>query len=121
VVAPVAATAAGIATLLLVLHTFKTNTLEQVQQYAATRIPPGAIVVTEDTIGDLIQQRWCTVEAADSCLHVANYAITWKTYLQSSFTQGDPAFHQLMQGARQIRSFPGSIGTATVWVLKGTP
>jgi 4-amino-4-deoxy-L-arabinose transferase-like glycosyltransferase len=121
VAAPVAGAVAGVGSLLLVLPAFQTNTLEQVQRYAATRIPPGAVVVTEETIGDLIQQRWCTVEAADSCLHVANYAITWKTYLQSSFTEGNPAFHQLMRGARQITSFPGPIGTATVWVLKGTP
>ncbi len=120
VTAPVVAAVAGIASLLLVLPAFQTNTLAQVQNYAAKQIPPAAIVVTEETIGDLIQQRWCTVEAANSCLHGASYAITWKTYLQSSFTQGNPAFHQLMQGARQIRSFSGPIGTATIWKLKGT-
>jgi len=120
IAAPVVAAVAGIASLLLVLPAFQTNTLEQVQHYAATRIPAGAIVVTEETIGDLIQQRWCTVEAANSCLHGASYAITWKTYLQSSFTQGNPAFHQLMQGAVQIGSFGGPIGTATIWKLKGT-
>jgi 4-amino-4-deoxy-L-arabinose transferase-like glycosyltransferase len=120
-VAPVAATVAGIASLLLALRAFQTNTLEQVQNYASTKIPAGAIVVTEETIGDLIPQRWCAVEAANSCLHGASYAITWKTYLQSSFTQGNPAFHELMQGAHAITSFSGPIGTATVWTLKGTP
>ena len=86
---PVIAAVAGIASLLLALPAFETNTLAEVQHYAAKQIPPAAIVVTEETIGDLIQQRWCTVEAANSCLHGASYAITWKTYLQSSFTQGN--------------------------------
>lgn len=117
---PIVATLAGIASLLLALRAFQSNTLEQVQQYADTKIPPSAIVVTEETVGDLIQQRWCAVEAANSCLHGATYAITWQTYLQSSFTQGNPAFHELMHGARSITSFTGPIGTATIWILKGT-
>jgi 4-amino-4-deoxy-L-arabinose transferase-like glycosyltransferase len=118
-VLPVAAALAGLASLSLVLPAFGTNTLAEVQEYAATRIPAGAVVVTEESIGDLIQQRWCTVESAGPCLHVATYAITWQTYLQSSFSLGDPAFHQLIQGATAVRSFTGSVGTATIWKLKG--
>jgi 4-amino-4-deoxy-L-arabinose transferase-like glycosyltransferase len=118
---PVAAAIAGIGSLLLVLPAFQGNTLEEVSQYAATRIPPGAVVVTEESIGDLIQQRWCTVEASAACSKVATYAITWRTYLQSSFSMGDPSFHQLMQGAVQVRTFSGAVGTATIWKLRGTP
>jgi 4-amino-4-deoxy-L-arabinose transferase-like glycosyltransferase len=118
--APLAASAAGIGSLLLALPAFQANTLQSVQQYAATRIPPGAVVVTEESIGDLIQQRWCTVEQATACAGIARYAITWKTYLQSSFQLGDPAFRHLMTGAVAVRSFPGLVGTATVWQLKGT-
>ena len=33
----------------------------------------------------------------------SDYAITWRTYLQSSFAQGDPAFHQLMNGAVRVK------------------
>jgi 4-amino-4-deoxy-L-arabinose transferase-like glycosyltransferase len=116
---PVAAAAAGVCSLVLALAAFSANPLEQVQQYAAVRIPASAVVVTEESIGDLIQQRWCTVEEATACQGVASYAITWNTYLQSSFELGDPAFHQLMRGAVQLGSFSGSIGTATVWKLQG--
>jgi 4-amino-4-deoxy-L-arabinose transferase-like glycosyltransferase len=116
---PAAAGLAGIASLLLVLPAFRADPLQQVQHYAATRIPRGAIVVTEESIGDLIDQRWCTVEKSASCSGVASYAITWNTYLQSSFKQGDPAFHRMMIGARRITSFTGSTGTATVWLLRG--
>ena len=41
------------------------------------------IVVTEQSIGDLIQQRWCTVEDATECQTAATYAITWRTDPQS--------------------------------------
>ena len=67
------------------------------------------------------QQKWCTVEDAGKCLGVAAYAITWRTYLQSSFKEGDVAFHQLMADATPIKSFPGAVGTATVWKLRAQP
>lgn len=116
-----AATLAGFGSFLLAVPTFTVNTLAQVQQYAAARIPPASVVVTEQTIGDLIQQPWCTVHYTVPCLHTASYAITWSTYLQSSFQQGDPVFHQLMTGAVPVRSFSGAVGTATVWRLRTTP
>jgi 4-amino-4-deoxy-L-arabinose transferase-like glycosyltransferase/putative flippase GtrA/GT2 family glycosyltransferase len=113
-----AATVAGLGSFLLTVPVFSVNTLAQVQQYAATQIPPDRVVVTEQSIGDLIQQPWCTVEEATACVNAATYAITWRTYLQSSFTEGDSAFRQLMKGAVPIRSFSGAVGTATVWKLR---
>jgi 4-amino-4-deoxy-L-arabinose transferase-like glycosyltransferase len=113
-----AAAVAGLGSFLLTVPAFSVNSLAEVQQYAATRIPPGSIVVTEQSIGDLIQQRWCTVEEATNCLHLAEYAITWRTYLQSSFKEGDTAFHQLMVRAVPVKSFRGAVGTATVWRLR---
>src|ERR1700691_459726 len=115
------ASCAGIGSLLLTIPAFSVNSLAEVQQYARTRIPASAIVVTEQSIGDLIRQRWCTVEKADSCVGVASYAITWGTYLQSSFDQGDPAFYGLMKGAVMIRVFSGPVGTAAVWKLRSVP
>ena len=109
---------AGLGSFLLTVPVFSVNSLAEVQQYAATRIPVDNIVVTEQSIGDLIQQRWCTVEEATKCLHSAAYAITWRTYLQSSFKEGDTAFHQLMAGATPVKSFEGAVGTATVWKLR---
>jgi len=115
---PGAAALAGLGSFLLTVPVFNVNTLAQAQQYAATRIPPADIVVTEQSIGDLIQQPWCTVEYAVPCLRAASYAITWRTYLQSSFHQGDPAFYKLMKGATAVKSFSGQVGTATVWKLR---
>jgi 4-amino-4-deoxy-L-arabinose transferase-like glycosyltransferase len=116
-----AAVVTGLGSFLLTVPTFSANTLAEVQQYAAVRIPADSIVVTEQSIGDLIQQRWCTVEAATACVNAATYAITWHTYLQSSFTEGDAAFQQLMKGAVPVKSFSGAVGTATVWKLKQAP
>jgi hypothetical protein len=116
----VAAVVAALGSFLLTVPAFSVNTLAEVQQYAATQIPASGIVVTEQSIGDLIQQRWCTVEVATPCLHAATYAITWRTYLQSSFTEGDASFHQLMVGAVAVKTFSGAVGTATVWKLRTT-
>jgi 4-amino-4-deoxy-L-arabinose transferase-like glycosyltransferase len=123
-----AATLAGLGSFALAVPSLSVNTLAEVQQYAATRIPRTSLVVTEQTIGDLISQPWCTVEYAEPCLTSAasppatpTYAITWTTYLQSSFNQGDRAFHDMMLGAVPVASFSGAVGTATVWRLRGTP
>ena len=113
-----AAGLAGLGSFLLTVPAFSVNTLEQVQQYAATRIPADSVVVTEQSIGDLIQQPWCTVEAATNCVGAARYAITWRTYLQSSFKEGDPSFHRLMTGAVPVKSFNGVVGSATIWKLR---
>jgi 4-amino-4-deoxy-L-arabinose transferase-like glycosyltransferase len=115
--AVVIAVITGIGSFLLTVPTFSANSLGEIQTYAAHQIPAHAIVVTEQSIGDLIQQQWCTVEKADACVGHATYAITWKTYLQSSFDLGDASFQQLMKGATPIRSFSGPVGTATVWKL----
>jgi 4-amino-4-deoxy-L-arabinose transferase-like glycosyltransferase len=112
------AAVAGLGSFLLTVPVFSVNTLAQVQQYAATQILPEDGVVTEQSIGDLIQQPWCTVEVATPCLGTAVYAITWRTYLQSSFNEGDPAFHELMIDAVPVKSFSGAVGTATVWKLR---
>jgi 4-amino-4-deoxy-L-arabinose transferase-like glycosyltransferase len=114
---PIAAAIVGLGSFLLTVPVFNVNSLEEVQAYAARDIPANAIVVTEQSIGDLIRQRWCTVEKANACVGQAAYAITWQTYLQSSFTQGDPAFFELMKGATTVTSFSGVAGTATVWKL----
>jgi 4-amino-4-deoxy-L-arabinose transferase-like glycosyltransferase len=117
---PVAAAVIGTMSFLLTVPAFNANSLQAVQAYAAGRIPSSAIVVTEETVGDLINQRWCSVEEATACLGHATYAITWQTYLQSSFTEGDAAFGTLMKGATRVTSFSGAAGTATVWKLRIT-
>jgi hypothetical protein len=59
------------------------------------------------------------VEVPANCEHgVAAYAITWVTYLQSSFVLGGQPFDEIMRGAVPVRSFTGFSGTATVWRLR---
>lgn len=115
---PTSAAIIGLCSFALTVPVFNVNSLQEVQSYAVSHVPANAIVVTEQSIGDLIQQRWCTVEKADACVGSATYAITWQTYLQSSFNQGDASFLKLMRGATAITSFSGAVGTATVWKLK---
>jgi 4-amino-4-deoxy-L-arabinose transferase-like glycosyltransferase len=115
---PITAAIIGTLSFLLTIPVFNVNSLADVQSYAANDIPASAIVVTEQSIGDLINQRWCTVEKSTACVGDATYAITWQTYLQSSFDQGDASFLQMMKGATSVTSFSGAVGTATVWKLK---
>jgi 4-amino-4-deoxy-L-arabinose transferase-like glycosyltransferase len=114
---PIAAAFIGLGSFLLTVPVFNADSLSEIQAYAAKDIPANAIVVTEQSIGDLIQQRWCTIEKANACIGHATYAITWTTYLQSSFNQADPAFFELMKGATTVISISGAAGTATVWKL----
>lgn len=115
---PIAAAVIGVCSFALTTPVFNVNSLAEVQAYAAKNIPASAIVVTEQSIGDLISQRWCTVEKSAACVGHASYAITWQTYLQSSFDQGDAPFYKIMQGATDITSLSGTVGTATVWKLR---
>jgi 4-amino-4-deoxy-L-arabinose transferase-like glycosyltransferase len=94
------------------------NVFAQVQRYAATSIPAQAVVVADEAIGDLIAQPYCREQQADPCLGVASYAITWDTYLQTTWQLGDPAFHQMMAGAVKLTSWTGFNGTVTVWRLR---
>ena len=47
---------------------------------------------------------------ATACLGKATYAITWRTYLQSSFTEGDRHFHQIMAGCDSDQVFQRCCG-----------
>ena len=97
------------------------NVLAQVQAYAAEHIPPHAVVVADEMVGDLLRQPYCREQDAKACLHHATYAVTWTTYLQSTFKLGDQAFTEEMAGARPVWSRRGFSATATVWKLRKRP
>jgi 4-amino-4-deoxy-L-arabinose transferase-like glycosyltransferase len=115
--AVVAAAVLGLGSFWLRVGAYHDNAFAQAQAYAARSIPPHAAVVADESVGDLIGQPYCREQAATPCLHKASYAITWDTYLQSTFRLGDPAFHQLMRGAVPVRRFTGFNGVLTVWRL----
>jgi 4-amino-4-deoxy-L-arabinose transferase-like glycosyltransferase len=112
---------AGLASFTARIGGYDDNVFAQAQTYAATQIPPRAVVIADEAVGDLIPQPYCREQDTGACAHRASYAITWKTYLQSSFALGDPAFHTLMDGAQPVRSFTGFNGTLTIWKLATTP
>jgi 4-amino-4-deoxy-L-arabinose transferase-like glycosyltransferase len=120
-----AAVIASVGCFLPTVPAYSYNTLALTQEYVRMHIPRDDLIVTEETIGDLISQRWCTVTYARPCLLAARhgapiYVITWDTYLQSSATQGGAAFHELMKSATRIKRFSGPVGTATILKLKET-
>ena len=89
-----------------------------VQQYAATSIPPQAVVIADESIGDLIKQPYCREQQAAPCAGVASYLITWDTYLQTTWKLGDPAYRKTVVGAMPLRSWTGFNGTVTVWRIR---
>ena len=111
------AVAGGLVSLWLSVQGQASNPMQQVQRYAASHIPAQAVVVADEQAGDLLSQPYCREQQAIPCLHRARYVITWRTYLQSTWRLGDPAFHQMMRGAVPLASFSGFSGTATVWRL----
>ncbi|MBO0805954.1 MAG: hypothetical protein J2P25_23145, partial [Nocardiopsaceae bacterium] len=94
------------------------NVFGQVQRYAATSIPPHAVVLADEATGDLISQPYCREQEAKPCLGVATYAITWDTYLQTTSTLADGYYKRMMKGAVKLKSWTGFNGTITVWRLR---
>lgn len=109
----------GLGTFYLRIVTHDDNVFAQVQQYAATSIPPNAVVLADETTGDLISQPYCREQETRACLGVATYAITWDTYLQTTATLADQYYKRMMKGAVKVRSWTGFNGTITVWRLRG--
>jgi 4-amino-4-deoxy-L-arabinose transferase-like glycosyltransferase len=112
------ACAAGIASFGGRIVGYDDNVFANVQQYAATSIPPHAVVIADEAIGDLISQPYCREQDAVPCAGVATYAITWDTYLQATWDLGDPAYRTAVAGAVRLRSWTGFNGTVTVWRLR---
>jgi 4-amino-4-deoxy-L-arabinose transferase-like glycosyltransferase/GT2 family glycosyltransferase len=118
VLAAMLAVVAGLGSFWLRVGSQSDNAFSQTQQYAATHIPANAVVIADESIGDLISQPYCQEQDATPCLWHATYAITWVTYLQSTFQLGDSAFRFMMRGAKPVWSRKGFNGTITVWKLK---
>jgi glycosyltransferase AglI len=118
VLAATLAVVAGLSSFWLRVGSQSDNVFAQVQQYAATSIPANAVVLADESVGDLIRQPYCQEQAANPCLWHATYAITWTTYLQSTVKLGDPAFSFMMLGATREWSRTGFNGTITVWRLR---
>jgi 4-amino-4-deoxy-L-arabinose transferase-like glycosyltransferase len=109
---------AGIASFCGRVVGYDDNVFADVQQYAATSIPPNAVVIADEAIGDLINQPYCREQDSVPCDGVASYAITWDTYLQTTWRLGDPTYQKIMVGAVRVRSWTGFNGTVTVWRIR---
>jgi hypothetical protein len=112
------AVVAGLASLYGRVGAHDDNVFAEVQQYAATSIPPNAVVVADEAVGDLITQPYCREEYAEPCVGNASYVITWDTYLQTTWELGDTAYRTMMDGAVPVKTWTGFNGTVTVWKLR---
>ena len=114
----VAACLAGIASFCGRVVGYDDNVFADVQQYAATSIPPYSVVIADEAIGDLIGQPYCREQDTVPCRDVAAYTITSDTYLQTTGDLGDPTYRKMMVGAVRVRSWTGFNGTVTVWRIR---
>jgi 4-amino-4-deoxy-L-arabinose transferase-like glycosyltransferase len=106
---------AGIASFCGRVVGYDDNVFADVQEYAAASIPPHAVVIADEAIGDLISQPYCREQDTVPCRDVASYVIAWDTYLQTTKELGDPAYQKIIAGAVRVRSWTGFNGTVTVW------
>ncbi|HMH89660.1 MAG TPA: glycosyltransferase [Streptosporangiaceae bacterium] len=113
-----AAVAAGLLSFGARVAAHDDNVFAGVQQYAAASIPPGAVVIADEAVGDLIGQPYCREQVSGPCEGEASWAITWDTYLQTTQSLGDVPFRRVFAGAVPVRSWTGFNGTVTVWRLR---
>jgi hypothetical protein len=113
-----AACIAGIASFCGRVVGYDDNVFADVQQYAATSIPPHAVVIADEAVGDLISQPYCREQDTVPCKDAASYVVTWDTYLQTTQELGDPTYQKIMVAAVRVQSWTGFNGTVTVWRIR---
>lgn len=95
------------------------NAFREFQQYAATKIPPGDLVIAGtagDPIAYVINQPWCSPgsDLSSFCFKNASYLVTWQTYLQSANPLHLEKLAILLRESRVVAEFHQFSGTITV-------
>jgi 4-amino-4-deoxy-L-arabinose transferase-like glycosyltransferase/putative flippase GtrA/GT2 family glycosyltransferase len=96
------------------------NAFRDFQQYAATRIPPGDLVVAGtagDPIAYVISQPWCSpgTDLSAYCSAHASYVVTWQTFLQPPNPLRLRSLQALLGESRPVARFTQFSGTIVVW------
>jgi hypothetical protein len=89
------------------------NALGAVAAYAAHDLPPGALVLTEESVGSIIGQPYCKLTKVSACAGQAQYLMIYR-----SLTQAPPAIAQLdglLRYATPLRTFTGFKERITVY------
>ena len=92
------------------------NALQATGQYAAEHIPANAVVLTEQTIGNLIQQPFCDIRAHIAwCGDDARYIIT---YTSANYHGPKSArLQNLIRGSTEVWHDAGFKETITVYAV----
>jgi 4-amino-4-deoxy-L-arabinose transferase-like glycosyltransferase len=89
------------------------NALGAVAAYAASDLPPHALVLTEESVGSIIGQPYCKLTKVSACADRARYLMIYR-----SLTQAPPAISQLdglLRYATPLRTFTGFKERITVY------
>jgi hypothetical protein len=88
------------------------NALADVRAYMRAEVDPGALVLTEESIGSLIEQPYCKLVYAARCRD-ADFVVTYTSYTQR--LPESAALDELMRTARLVASFDGFKETIHVY------
>ncbi|MDP3999829.1 MAG: glycosyltransferase family 39 protein [bacterium] len=92
------------------------NALAAVGQYAQTYLPPQALVITEEAVGDVIPQPYCKLYHVRLCKPHADYVIIYRSFTQEPPPQ--PGLERLVQKSTKEATFTGFKERITVYKIK---
>ena len=81
------------------------NVLVSAAQYIKEHIPPHAMLITEEAVGDITQQPYCKLYHLRLCQHHAPYVVTYKSFMEQSPKQ--PVLERLVGKSIRLASFKG--------------
>lgn len=90
------------------------NALKSMAHYSTVHVPAHAVVLTEESVGDIIPQPFCKLEDYnDQCYKVAGYIITYTSHTQHVPTH--LGLHQLITDATKLKVVKGFKETLTLY------
>jgi 4-amino-4-deoxy-L-arabinose transferase-like glycosyltransferase len=81
------------------------NALAAVAVYTGARLPPDALVLTEESVGSIIRQPYCKFTKAGECLARAQYIVVYRSRTQAP--PSTPLLDDFIRYARPMRTFTG--------------
>jgi 4-amino-4-deoxy-L-arabinose transferase-like glycosyltransferase len=94
------------------------NALAAVTSYMSQAAPPGALVVTEESVGTIIRQPYCKFSQIGVCYDRIGYLIVYRSRTQAP--PDNPLLNGLLRVALPLATFEGFKERITVYSTPGT-
>jgi hypothetical protein len=93
------------------------NALGAVASYTAADLPRGALVLTEESVGSIIDQPYCKLTKAGACAAQVKYLIIYRSLTQAP--PSTPLLDNMIRYAQPLRTFSGFKEHITVYRAPG--